>query len=83
MPLFIKDEGVNELAEKFASMTGKSKTDAVRVALEAQIGALEAQGGLTERVRRIQAKAAALGLVADGYDDKGLMDELSGDPDVH
>lgn len=83
MPLFIKDEGVNALAERIAALTGQGKTDAVRVALEAQIRAIEARSGLTEPVRGIQARAAALGLVADGCDDKPLMDDLSGDADVH
>lgn len=78
MPLFIRDELVNTLAERVADLTGKTKTDAVRVALESHIKALQSSKTLTDRVAIVQAKAGKLGLVADGYDDKGLMDDLSG-----
>lgn len=84
MPLFIRDEGVNDLADKFAKLTGKNKTEAVRMALEAQIDAYRNHETLADRIAQVQEKAAAaLGLEPDGWDDKALMDELSGEPDVH
>lgn len=78
MPLFIRDESVNDLAEKAAKLTGKTKTDAVRLALESHIEALQSSRTLAERVTVLQARARALGLSADGFDDKPLMDDLSG-----
>lgn len=78
MPLFIRDESVNDLAEKAARLLGKTKTDAVRLALESHIEALQSSRTLAERVASLQARARALGLVADGFDDKPLMDDLSG-----
>ncbi len=78
MPLFIKDETVARLAAKAAALTGVSKTRAVRQALESHIASLEARETLSESVARIQARARTAGLRADGYDDKELMDDLSG-----
>ncbi len=78
MPLFIKDETVAHLAAKAAALTGVSKTCAVRQALESHIASLEARETLSESVARIQARARTAGLRADGYDDKELMDDLSG-----
>ena len=78
MPLFIRDNAVNEMADKLAHLMGGNKTDAVRRALEAQIAALEQCETLTQRVARLQARARAAGLGPDGFDDKVLMDELSG-----
>lgn len=78
MPLFIRDESVNDLAEKAARLLGKTKTDAVRLALESHIEALQSSRTLAERVASLQARARAFGLVADRFDDKPLMDDLSG-----
>ena len=80
MPLYIRDDEVNELAEKFRVLVGaRSKTEAVRRALQEQIASLTAKETLTERIRRIQSRAAAQGLRPDGSDDKSLMDDLSGE----
>ncbi|PZX47604.1 antitoxin VapB [Cereibacter changlensis] len=78
MPLYIRDDAVNDLAERLAALTGENKTQAVRSALEKQIEALQKTETLHERVARIQARARAAGIVADGGDDKALMDDLSG-----
>ena len=83
MPLYIRDETVNDLAEKLAGLIGKNKTDAVRIALEAALSAQQEQKSLTQRVKVIQARAAELGLRADGFDDRPIMDALSGGSDVH
>ena len=78
MPLYIRDESVNDLADRLAALMGENKTKAVRTAIEKQIEALQTSGTLHDRIARIQAKAAAAGIVADGHDDKDLMDDLSG-----
>ncbi len=79
MPLYIRDDEVNELAEECRVLTGaRSKTEAVRRALQEQISTLKASETLTERIRRIQSIAKAQGFQPDGLDDKPLMDELSG-----
>lgn len=78
MPLYIRDETVNDLAEKLAGLIGKNKTDAVRIALEAALSAQQEQKSLTQRVKVIQVRAAELGLRADGFDDRPIMDALSG-----
>jgi len=70
MPLFIRDELVNTLAERVANLTGNTKTDAVRIALESSIKALQASKTLTERVGSLQEKAKTLGLKADADNDK-------------
>ena len=80
MPLYIRDDRVNDLAEQFRALSGaRSKTEAVRCALASQISAFEQGENLAERIRRLQRKAAARGIRPDGWDDKHLMDELSGD----
>lgn len=78
MPLYIRDEGVNDLADKLAALMGKSKTDAVRTALELACSAQVQRKSLAQRVAAIQAQARQLGLRPDGFDDKPLMDDLSG-----
>lgn len=78
MPLYIRDETVNDLAEQLAGLIGKNKTDAVRIALDAALAAQQEQKSLTQRVKVIQARAAELGLRADGFDDRPIMDALSG-----
>ena len=67
MALFIRDETVNDLAERFAKLTGKNKTEAVRIALEAQIAAFRNSETLADRIAQVQERAAAsLGLGPDG-----------------
>ena len=79
MPLYIRDEAVSDLASRLSVMLGKSKTDAVRAALQSAVEAHAARKSLGQRAAPIQAQARQLGLRPDGFDDKPLMDELSGD----
>jgi antitoxin VapB len=76
--LYIRDDDVNALADRLARQIGASKTEAVRLALEAQIAALKNPLSLRARLGRVQALAQVAGLRPDGADDKVLMDELSG-----
>lgn len=78
MPLNIRSEEVNRLAEKLATVTRTSKTEAVRSALANELERAEREMPLEERVRPIQDRIAAwpeTGLEAD----KAFFDELSGD----
>ncbi len=78
MALYIRDDDVNALADRLARQIGASKTEAVRLALEAQIAALKAPLTLRARLARVRAQAEIAGLRPDGADDKALMDALSG-----
>jgi antitoxin VapB len=76
--LQIRDERVNRLAEKLASINRSTKTDAVRVALENELARIESAKTLAERIQPILDRIAQrprTGLQAD----KAFYDELSGD----
>jgi antitoxin VapB len=78
MPLNIRSEAVNHLAEALATRTGTSKTEAVARALRNELQRLDDATPLRERLRPIQARVMArpsTGLQAD----KAFYDELSGD----
>ena len=77
MPLNIRSEVVNRLAEKLAARRQVSKTDAVRIALENELRRLDEAVPLRERLRPLQGRVLArppTGLDAD----KEFYDELSG-----
>ncbi|WP_020092458.1 type II toxin-antitoxin system VapB family antitoxin [Methylobacterium sp. 285MFTsu5.1] len=69
MPLNIRSEVVNQLAEKLASRAGVSKTEAVRIALQNELDRREESlTEFLERIRPIQEALAAYpetGLKAD------------------
>ncbi len=78
MPLNIRDEAVNRLAEQLAARTQTNKTDAVRRALQQELRRLEEAVPLRERLRPLQMRVLnrpATGLEAD----KSYYDEISGD----
>lgn len=77
MPLNIRSEVVNQLAERLAARTQMNKTGAVRIALENELRRLDEAVPLRDRVRPLQARVLsrpATGLEAD----KAFYDELSG-----
>ena len=68
MPLNIRSEEVNQLAERLARRKQVNKTDAVRGALENELRRLDDQRPLAERIRPIQERlmsAPLTGLEAD------------------
>lgn len=77
MPLNIRNEDVNQLAEKLAKVKQTTKTEAVRLALEAELRRASEAVPLRERLRPLQKRVMsrpATGLEAD----KAFYDDLSG-----
>ena len=78
MPLNIRSEEVNRLAETLAARKHVNKTDAVKQALENELRRLDQALPLRERLRPLQDRVMArpaTGLEAD----KAFYDELSGE----
>ena len=77
MPLYIRDDNVDDLAVQFMKLTGaKSKTDAVRNALIAQLKAVSNEKPLLERLEPILKRADDLGPADPDFDMKSFTDEL-------
>jgi antitoxin VapB len=77
MPLNIRDEDTNRLAEKLASRMRSKKTAAVKSALRNELDRLEEKVPLRQRLRPLQDRVmsrASTGLEAD----KAFYDRLSG-----
>jgi antitoxin VapB len=78
MPLNIRNEAVNELAERLAVRKGMNKTDAVRIALENELRRLDEAVPLRDRLRPLQERV--LSRPPTGLDaDTAFYDELIGD----
>lgn len=76
MPLNIRSEEVNRLAETLASKAGVSKTEAVRIALVNELGRQEQRVPLAERLKPLLDRMDAVprtGLEAD----KAFYDSLN------
>jgi antitoxin VapB len=78
MPLNIRNEAVNQLAEKLAARKRLNKTAAVKLALENELRRIEEALPLRERLRSLQDRVLArpaTGLEAD----KAFYDEMNED----
>ena len=78
MPLNIRSEEVNRLAEKLAGRQRLNKTEAVRLALEHELRRLDEATPLRERVMPLQKRVLArpaTGLEADKASYDLLADE--------
>lgn len=79
MPLNIRSEEVNQLAEKLAKARRTTKTEAVKLALIEALGREEKQLSLWERTRDIRERLASYpptGLQADkAFNDSLYEDE--------
>lgn len=78
MPLNIRSEEVNRLAERLATVKGTSKTSAVKLALENELRRVVETVPLRERLRPLQDRIdswPATGLNAN----KAFYDTLAGD----
>ena len=77
MPLYIRDDKVDDLAEQVMRATGaKTKTDAVRQALQAALEAKLKQAALADRIKPLQARVTELGPVDPDFDMKAFTDEI-------
>lgn len=77
MPLYIRDDRVDDLAVRLMKLTGaKSKTDAVRKALMAQLEAEAKRKPLLERLEPILKRADDLGPGDPDFDMKKFTDEM-------
>jgi antitoxin VapB len=79
MPLNIRSEEVNTLADRLAARMHVTKTQAVKLALEHELTRLDDTPPLRERLRALQNRVnswPATGLEAD----KAFYDDLSSDP---
>lgn len=78
MPLNIRNEEVNQLAEELARRKRVNKTDAVKLALRNELRRIDEAVPLRERLRPLQERILArpsTNLEAD----KAFYDDLSGD----
>jgi antitoxin VapB len=77
MPLYIRDDAVDDLAEKVMKVTGaKTKTDAVRKALQAQLDAELSRKPLLERLQPVLQQARQIGERDPNFDMKKYTDEM-------
>lgn len=77
MALFIRDAEVDALAEEVRKLTRvKTKTEAVRRALRAQLAEARRLLPLRERLARSKALADAMGPSAPGFDMKAYTDDM-------
>lgn len=79
MPLYVRDEQVNRLAEKVRKTLGAAtKTDAVRVALERVLLEQKNAVPLRERLKQIQRRTLELGKADPDFDEKAFTDRMWG-----
>ena len=80
MPLYIRDDKVDALAEQVMRLTGaKTKTDAVREALQAALDAKLNQTSIFDKIKPLQSRVSDLGAVNPDFDMKKFSDEMWGD----
>lgn len=92
MPLYVRDERVNQLAEQVRKiLNAPTKTDAIRQALERVVesssdeaGQEEQKPSLRERLDKLRAKYDMPPYESlKPFDEKAFLDEMWGDDDVH
>ena len=80
MALFIRDAEVDALAEEVRRLTkAKTKTEAVRRALQEQLARAQRGQPLESRLARAKALADAMGPSAWDFDMKAYTDEMWGE----
>lgn len=80
MALFIRDPEVDALAEEIRRITkAKTKTEAVRSALQARLAEARRAMPLRERLARSKALADAMGPSDPAFDMKTYSDEMWGE----
>lgn len=77
MALFIRGEAVDDLVDKVMQVTNaKTKTEAVRRALQLQLKTINQTRPLLERIRDIQSQADAIGPVDPRFNMKTFSDDM-------
>lgn len=77
MPLYIRDDKVDDLATRFMKLSGaKTKTEAVRMALNAQLAVEQARKPLLDRLEPLLKRADELGAPDPDFDMKRFTDEM-------
>ncbi|CAI2935568.1 type II toxin-antitoxin system VapB family antitoxin [Aminobacter niigataensis] len=77
MPLYIRDNEVDALAAELQAVSGAaSKTEAVRTALLHELARNRANIPLRNRLAKLQARVAELGLPDRDFDMKKFTDEM-------
>jgi antitoxin VapB len=80
MALFIRDAEVEALAEQVRKLTkAKTKTEAVRRALKAQLAQARRAAPLEDRLARAKELADAMGPSDPSFDMKAYTDEMWAD----
>ncbi len=80
MSLYIRDDAVDALAVRVQQVTGaRTKTEAVRLALEHELERANAQKSFAERNARAFALAEKIGPPNPDFDEKRFMDEMWGE----
>jgi antitoxin VapB len=83
LSLYIRDNEVDALARQLqAAIKAPTKTEAVRIALKRELERANAVLPLSERIKKYQDAASALGPDDPTFDMKKFMDEAWGEPDV-
>jgi len=77
MPLYIRDDEVDELAAQLMRATGaRTKTEAVRQALQLALKTRQDKLSLHDRIKPLQDRVAALGTPDPDFDVKSFTDDL-------
>lgn len=82
MALYVRDDDVDRLAGEVQRALGtKTKTEAVRIALERTLDAKKKEVPLIERLKAIQAEARKLGNPDPDFNEKAFTDMMWGHDD--
>lgn len=80
MPLYVRDERVNQLAEQAQKiLKAPTKTDAIRQALERVVHEDEKRTPLAERLEKLRQRYQGMGTVDPDFDEKAFLNEMWGD----
>jgi antitoxin VapB len=80
MSLFIKGEEIDRLASAVQQALGaRSKSEAVKLALEHELARTEARIPLSERLKQAKALAARIGEANPAFDMKSFTDKMWGE----
>jgi antitoxin VapB len=77
MPLYIRDDEADELAEKVKTLAGAAtKTEAVKIALRNEVARLQRRRSLSQRLDAAKVLARSAGPTDTAFDRKAVTDEL-------